>query len=116
MFPTRVRAAPISSVPGKPIDFSRPSYHVPGLKIFNFHPVHIYLNSDTEDRYNKLKELGPLPCLTEEQARRIVDEEAAGVRRFFEHLVRHISERQGESYTIDDVVSHWRPEPCGSPS
>jgi hypothetical protein len=103
-------------VPEKSIEFSDSCYHVPGLKIFNFHPVHIYLNSDTEERYNALKQLGPLPSLSERQCSRFVDGGVSGVRKFFEELVSHISQNQRKSYTIDDVVKLWRPEPCASPS
>lgn len=29
--------------------------NIPGMKIFNFHPIHIYLNSKNMENYNKLK-------------------------------------------------------------
>lgn len=32
-----------------------PRLLTPGLKIFNFHPIHIYINTDTVERYNAAK-------------------------------------------------------------
>lgn len=40
----------------------------PGLRIFDFHPVHVWLNSRSFDRYEALKATGPLAELTEQDA------------------------------------------------
>jgi hypothetical protein len=32
--------------PAKSWDIHNPKYHVDGLKIFNFHPIYVYLNSE----------------------------------------------------------------------
>jgi hypothetical protein len=48
---------------------SNPKYYCSGLKIFNFHPVHIVLNSPTMDLYNTLKSSRSLSQWTPEFVR-----------------------------------------------
>jgi hypothetical protein len=40
----------------------------PGLRIFDFHPVHVWLNSASFEPYGRLKASRPLPEVTEEHA------------------------------------------------
>ena len=40
----------------------------PGLRIFDFHPVHVWLNSASFEPYERLKASRPLPEVTEEHA------------------------------------------------
>lgn len=40
----------------------------PGLRIFDFHPVHVWLNSAAFEPYERLKAVGPLGELTERDA------------------------------------------------
>jgi hypothetical protein len=40
----------------------------PGLRIFDFHPVHVWLNSRRFDAYERLKAAGPLSAATEQDA------------------------------------------------
>lgn len=40
----------------------------PGLRIFDFHPVHVWLNSRRFEPYERLKATGPLGAVTEQDA------------------------------------------------
>ena len=42
----------------------------PGLRIFDFHPAHVWLNSRTFEPYERLKALGPLGAASETDAAR----------------------------------------------
>ena len=35
--------------------------NVPGLKVFNFHPIHVFLNTESLDRYEKTRPLHQKP-------------------------------------------------------
>lgn len=61
-------------------DINCKKYSVPGLKIFNFHPVHIYANTIDMTEYNKLKEQGPLQEQTEQSAEEFVNQSPDGPR------------------------------------
>lgn len=75
----------------------------PGLKIFNFHPIHVYLNSPDEKAYEELKTQGrPLASLAEETARPFVHE-GAGTRTLFSTLAGRLAERGG-GRRVSDLV------------
>lgn len=54
-----------------------------GLKVFDFHPIHIYLNSGTMVPYEKTKVLGRLSELEPSDIDPFVNTETLGVGTFF---------------------------------
>ncbi len=54
--------------PDAPWGLDAPDFQGPGLKIFDFHPVHVALNTRTMKTYDGLKELRPLSQWTREFA------------------------------------------------
>lgn len=60
-----------------------------GLKVFNFHPVHLYLNTDRMQRYLALK-----GDLRDEKKMRAHRRAGAGTRTLFEALLRETSGRR----------------------
>jgi hypothetical protein len=86
-----------------------PARHLPpGLKIFNFHPLYLYLNSDTLDSYQALKQMGPLPGLDQEAVEVQVNRSGDGVATFFRELVDYLPSEQGVTHTISEIVTLWR--------
>jgi hypothetical protein len=83
---------------------------LPGLQVYDFHPIHIYLNTDRMERYHQLKQYGPLSQVTPEQVKCHINRDTAGVGTFFEALIDHISLHQQESSTISEIVDQWRRE------
>lgn len=89
-------------------DFSEAKYHVPGLKVFDFHPVHLYLNSDSMTMYDKLKQLGPLDALDAEATVSYINRGHAGVGGLFDELLEHIVTVRKKSFTISEIAANWR--------
>jgi len=81
---------------------------VPGMKIFTFHPIHVYLNSPDMTNYNRAKELGPISELTARDLAPYVHE-GEGVRVFFKALIEGIRSA-GNSLSLGDLVSKHRNE------
>jgi len=75
-------------------------YNLQGLKIFNFHPIHIYLNSISLDLYQKLKTDVGITNLTEENIKEYVNT-GKGVKTFFLRLLDLINNKK--NYTIMDL-------------
>ncbi len=77
----------------------------PGWKIFNFHPVHIVLNSRTPEAYARLRASNPIP---EVQARDVepVMQEGAGSFTLFEDVVSHLGKIG--STRISNLAAEWR--------
>lgn len=89
---------------GQPWSVDLPSFSTPGLKVFDFHPVHLALNSPAFDSYAALKTCGkPLAKVNREDVARI-RHAGAGTATLFSSLI----ERMGkDSMTIDQFVDEW---------
>lgn len=78
-----------------------------GLKVFDFHPVHIYLNSSTTDAYRQLKQkAAKLSEVTEDQAADVA-ETGAGTQTLFRELVEFLGDT-GDSLRMRDIHDLWR--------
>ena len=82
---------------------------MPGLKVFLFHPIHVYLNSTSPETYASLK--CSFPSLREVTQKELDRFRAGGygVGTVFEELVDSIS-RLGRSSTLRDVYEKWAAE------
>lgn len=66
-----------------------PKYYFPGLKIFNFHPIHVCLNSRSLDNYNVCKAMNQdIRELTKEMAEPSIYS-GQGTMTFFGELVQY---------------------------
>jgi hypothetical protein len=83
-----------------------PRYHVSGLKIFNFHPLLVYLNCRNMDGYEQLKKLKHLPDLQVDDCAAFVERES-GTATILHDLIRHIRADQKESFTASDLAALW---------
>jgi hypothetical protein len=78
-----------------------------GLKVFNFHPVHIYLNSENEAPYQALKQTQPqLAHAPQEHADRYIHA-GLGTRSLFVQLLDDVAKQQ-ESFRVKDLAQQWR--------
>lgn len=79
----------------------------PGLKVFNFHPIHVYLNSADMGPYQQLKKAAPnLREASPELAARFINQ-GSGAGTLFDMLVAHLV-KFGSSCTISQLVGAWR--------
>jgi len=81
-------------------DLNISKYNLRGLQIFNFHPIHIYLNSNNLVLYQKLKADIGIINLTEENIKQYINN-GEGVKTFFLSLLDLINSKN--SYTIMDL-------------
>lgn len=89
-----------------------PSWKLPdalncmGVRVFNFHPMHVCLNSSSMSPYNSLKASAKsLRSLTAAEIRGRI-RAGAGAGSLFESLVRHTA-NHGGGLTISDVARPW---------
>ena len=65
----------------------------PGLKIFAFHPVLLYLNSASIQNYHMLKnEFANFKNLNEEKISPLINDRISGVRNFLESLAHYVNQ------------------------
>lgn len=81
-----------------------PFLESPGLKIFNFHPVHIYLNMEVLARYERLKVLGALPQLTDAQTAEHINT-GSGTQTFMKELLVEIAIRKITTFQLQEVAN-----------
>lgn len=77
---------------GAPWSIDDPAFHGPGLRIFDFHPVHVALNTQGLAQYGNLKAQVPLHAWT----RGLVEENASGgpgPATLFDELSRFLKDR-----------------------
>ena len=82
-----------------------PNFDKPGLKIFDFHPIHIYLNtSDLNSYYSALNQLQPLHLQTPETFAKF-RQGGKGMETFFHHMCRHVQNEQSHTNTLEDLLT-----------
>ncbi len=96
--------------PQKSFNIKNERYHVNGLKIFNFHPIHIFLNSNNMENYEKLKTKKPLLSFKHEEIKPFINEDLPGINDFFKELCDCILNEQRQSYTISEIIKKWKGE------
>jgi hypothetical protein len=78
-----------------------------GLKVFNFHPIHVYLNSADMAGYEMLKRRAPdLRSATPGDIDRFVHA-GVGTRTLFYQVLEYLG-KSGDSLCIRDLSSQWR--------
>jgi len=77
---------------------------VSGLKIFDFHPVHIFLNSNSLNNYNKLKIHG-YPEVKENEIQKYKNN-TTGINTFFENLIKRLTNKK--THTITDISKMFK--------
>jgi hypothetical protein len=77
-----------------------------GVKVFAFHPMHIYLNSPDAQPYQRVKECTPQLDKTQPADLEPLINLGRGDRTFFLELIRDLS-RTASSLRIKDVAENW---------
>jgi hypothetical protein len=83
---------------------------VPGLKVFSFHPMHIYLNAPLS-AYEKIKCLGPLSELSAHDVAPYL-RSGDGPQTLFRETI-DLLRRAGDSRRICDIVQMYQEEKKG---
>ena len=72
-----------------------------GLKIFNFHPLHIYFNFHNIEQYENFKIKNGYNFSNKSNVDAFINRNNNGVQTFFKNLVSFLSDKQ--SYTIQEL-------------
>ena len=79
--------------------------HQPGLKIFGFHPIHVYLNSRDMCGYTTLKQSCDIRTCSEKEVKPCINI-GTGTGTFFKELMLYCVQC-GRSHTISDISAEW---------
>ncbi len=89
-------------------DLTNRKFHVPGLKIFNFHPLYIHLNSTTMDSYRELKTTAPLYEISKLSIEPYVNRDSIGNKHLFLQVCEYLSDKKHPSYKVSEIAQLWR--------
>lgn len=84
---------------------NHPIYKVEGMKIFNFHPIHIYLNSKNMDMYDNIKNDFGLSNLNENNIQKFKNNDEPGTDTFFDQITEYLSKQK--TFTIQDLRENY---------
>jgi len=87
--------------------FSDERYHCQGLKVFDFHPVHIALNSKDDRAYSIIRDKKRMQNLTLAEIEPYINREM-GTRTLFMAIVDYLSGQKGTQPTIGDIARSWK--------
>ncbi|HWV86398.1 MAG TPA: hypothetical protein VNZ62_13200, partial [Capillimicrobium sp.] len=73
----------------------------PGLRIFDFHPVHVWLNSASFEPYERLKATRPLGEVAPEDAAALRNDDGPGARTAFLALADRLAALGGGAKVSD---------------
>jgi len=87
--------------------FDDQRYHCSGLKVFNFHPIHVVLNSQDEKAYQSIKSGKKIQDSTMLEIKPMINK-GIGTRTLFVDLVDYLSKRKELQFKIGDIVREWK--------
>ena len=76
----------------------------PGLKVLNFHSVHVYMNTYSEAHYQSVK-----PHLHDARRyKQLVNDQRPGVGTLFQSLLEHLSKGDQRTCLLGEVCKEYR--------
>ena len=78
----------------------------PGLKVFNFHPIHIYLNSSTMSSYHSLKKEFPFIFEATPSSTQKFIEKGYGTQTIFLTILQYLSSLN-TSFLVQDIYQDY---------
>ncbi len=84
-----------------------PNLTEPGLKVFDFHPLHVYLNTpDLEAHSEFMNDLHPIQDTTKSQLEEY-QFDGKGIGTFFETFCNYIKSNNLSSSCLKDIINHY---------
>ena len=87
-------------------EFNSKNYDKPGLKILDFHPIHVFLNSENISNYNLLKTKGNIKDCTAEDVKSFINN-GNGSGSLLKQIIRSNPNPNGFK-TISEIADYWK--------
>lgn len=76
----------------------------PGLKVFDFHPIHVFLNTEKSSRYETAKKYYHEPKLLESYRNKAKE----GIGTYFDSLLESLSKNGHRTYTLTEIYKKYK--------
>lgn len=87
---------------GLPFDFPQLHLLKKGLKVYIFHPIHIFMNTQSGEHYTNFK---PFYHQTDTLAK--LKGKGSGTQTLFVELLKYLQQNNIESYTCKEIYEKW---------
>src|ERR1035437_6832731 len=87
-------------------ELSNKEFNKPGLKILDFHPIHVFLNSENMDNYNLLKKNVIIKDCTKEDTKPFINI-GNGSASLLQQIIRS-NPNPGGFKTISEIANDWK--------
>ncbi|MEW6470021.1 MAG: hypothetical protein AB1458_13920 [Bacteroidota bacterium] len=94
--------------PSRDFSFANPKYHMEGMKVFNFHPVHVALNTEDVRRYDELRASVRISACKKADIDRFRNRSAKGAENVFDALLDKLKDGILNSKTIAGTANEWK--------
>jgi hypothetical protein len=97
------------NAPSPNFNFADNRYHVDGIKIYSFHPIHIVLNSNDVNSYNNLKSKTDISKCSVSELDGYINKSGSGSGTFFKEIVEFLKPDQNiQALKISELASKWK--------
>lgn len=83
-------------------ELSELQIHKKGLKIYNFHPMHVFMNTSSPEHYNTYKSFYHQPDILINHRNT-----EKGIQTIFRELLEYLSENKLEAYTCQEIYREY---------
>jgi hypothetical protein len=90
----------------RPFELRALDLETPGLKVLNFHPMHVFMNTSSDAHYESYKRHYQEP----ERLRDFVNREGPGMGTLFAAFLEHIERSGRRTYTMGEVCDEFLTE------
>lgn len=80
-----------------------PNLNKPGLKVFNFHPIHIYLNTASQDRYHTMVKIVDPLFEADPEVLSSYKEDGFGIGTLFGDLLEYVAGHDKKSMMLKEI-------------
>jgi len=95
-------------IPECSFSFADEKFHVEGIKIFNFHPIHISLNSRSMENYYSMKTKFNISDCMAHDLENFKNNTSQGTGTFFRALIAFIGNSEdNHGCTISELAEKW---------
>lgn len=83
-------------------EISKLQIHKRGLKIYNFHPIHVFMNTDSREHYSGYKSFYHQPDMLEKYRN-----SSKGIGTLFKELLQYLGENKLPTYTCEEIYREY---------
>ena len=83
----------------RPFEMTELKLESAGLKVLNFHPIHVFMNTSSDDHYASYKQYYQQP----DQLKNLINRDAPGIGTLFEELLQYLEKQNCTTHKLYEI-------------